>query len=186
MTVGEYTARIGGFTRTVPLVPISADFSIAYLDFLCDRPLVRAAANGLAERLSPLGIECLVGPATGAIPLCFMTADLLDIPHVVLRKETRGYMGEAVRVPVRSAAAAESECLLVEGRYLDLLRSSRIALLDTVVTTGNTFRAMESLMIRAGATVAARAAALIEGDTVDPEDFVHLGQLPLFLNSPAS
>jgi adenine phosphoribosyltransferase len=176
----EYIVRVGNLERTVQLVPISDTTAIAYLDFLCDRELVEATAQALADALGPLDVQCVVAPEVGAIPLCYMVSSRLGVRHVILRKLIRGYMGPTHSAQVRSAAASTQESLLVEDRYLPLLKSSRVALLDTVTTTGSTFKAMTSLMDAQAVNVVARAVAFVEGDLIDAHDYVFLGRLPVF------
>lgn len=175
-----YTVRVGDLERAVQLVPVSDTTAIAYLDFLCDRELVEATARELAEVLGPFDVECVVAPEAGAIPLCYVVSTRLEVPHVILRKGVRGYMGSTHSARVRSAAAPSQESLLVEDRHLPLLRSSRVALLDTVTTTGSTFEAMTSLMDAQDVNVVVRAVAFVEGDLLDASDYVHLGRLPTF------
>lgn len=173
-----FTVNIGDFERSVPLVAISPGVAIAYLDFLCDRELIHAAGRELARLLAPLRPGCLVAPATGAIPLCYETSCALDVPYVILRKGVRGYMERTLSAPVRSAAAPTDETLLVEERYLALMKYSRVVLLDTVTTSGSTFDAMAALMRAVAVEPIARAVAFVEGESVDARAYVHIGTLP--------
>jgi len=53
-----------------------------------------------------------------------------------------------------------------------------VGLVDDIVSTGETLQAMGELVRRAGGTVVAKAALLVEGD--DRADVHHLGILPVF------
>lgn len=178
---GNHEVHVGDFRRNVPLVEVSSGTWMAYLDFLCDRDLVSACAAGLAEQLSQTQFGCLVAPATGAIPLCFAVAELMDVPYVILVKSKRQYMKDAITTSVRSVAALETESLLLEERYVPLLKAcSPVVLLDTVTTSGATIEAMTSMMKACGTPVAAKVVAFVEGHLVDSSEFVHLGTLPIF------
>ena len=179
-----YTLQIHEFKQTVKLVDVSPTTRIAYLDFLSDIPLIWACARELRSKLKELKPSTLVAPATGAIPLCFATAHLLNAKMVILRKDSRGYMQGTHSTPVSSVAALSSEQLLIEDRYIPLLQDGPVVLLDSVTTSGSTFKAMNSLMRTIGVKVAAQAVAFIEGDQVVPDNFIHVGRLPIFTSDP--
>ena len=174
----HYSLEVEGQKFCVPLVEIGK-YRIAYLDFLSDRRLIRTCAKALAERLNK-NTGAVVVPATGAIPLGFSVAELLDLPFVVLRKNRRGYMKAALMVQVSSVAALDQEDLLLEDKYIAVLRNKPVNLLDTVTSTGATFRAMEQLMKLANVSIATRAVAFTEGPSDPNGDIVSLGRLPLF------
>lgn len=62
----------------------------------------------------------------------------------------------------------------------DKIRGKNICLLDDVISTGESMRAMETLVQQAGANVVARAAVLAEGEAADRKDIIFLKKLPLF------
>jgi len=49
-----------------------------------------------------------------------------------------------------------------------------------VISTGESLRAMEELVEKAGGVVAGKMAVLAEGDAAKRDDIIVLGQLPLF------
>ncbi len=183
-----YEVELPGYRRSVALRR-AGDTLIAYLDFLNDRPLVRACADRLAERLAELDdVDLLVAPEAGAIALCFLVAERLDVPHVIARKRSRDYMPmAALSVPVQSITALKPEILVLDADAAARLDGRRVALLDTVISTGSTMGAVERLAGMAGAQVTRRVVAFTEGDprTAD-ERLVSLGALPVFPASPVA
>ena len=183
-----YDVELPGFKRSVALRRAGTTL-IAYLDFLNDRPLVRACADGLAQRLSELGdVDLLVAPEAGAIPLCFLVAERLDVPHVIARKRSRDYMPTAaLAVPVQSITALKPEILVLDAEAAARLEGRRVALLDTVISTGSTMGAVERLAEMAGATVTRGVVAFTEGDTrASDERLVSLGALPVLSAADAA
>ena len=184
---GDYfEVELRGYRRSVALRRAGTTL-IAYLDFLNDRPLVRACADSLAERLAASDdVDLLVAPEAGAIPLCFLIAERLDIPHVIARKRSRDYMPmAALSVPVQSITALKPEILVLDADAAAGLHGRRVALLDTVISTGSTMRAVELLAEMAGAQVMRRVVAFTEGDTrADDERLISLGALPVFPAAP--
>ncbi|MGM9661784.1 MAG: adenine phosphoribosyltransferase, partial [Oscillospiraceae bacterium] len=53
-------------------------------------------------------------------------------------------------------------------------------IVDDVISTGESLRALEELVRQAGGTVAGRAAVLAEGDAAKRDDIVYLEKLPTF------
>ena len=183
----SYDVELPGYRRSVALRRAGTTL-IAYLDFLNDRPLVRACADSLAERLGALDdVDLLVAPEAGAIPLCFLVAERLEIPHVIARKRSRDYMPmAALSVPVQSITALKPEILVLDRDAAARLKDRRVALLDTVISTGSTMGAVERLAEMAGATVTRQLVAFTEGDTrADDERLVSLGALPIYAATPA-
>lgn len=177
-----YVVRLDDFERTVPLRR-AGDTLIAYLDFLNDRELVRACADDLAARLSVLDdVDLLLAPEAGAIPLCFLVAERLDLPHVIARKRSRDYMPlAALSVPVQSITALKPELLVLDAGSAARLKGRRVAVLDTVISTGSTMRAVERLADMASAHVTHRVTAFTEGDPrTGDEKLISLGALPVF------
>lgn len=177
-----YVVRLGGFERTVALRRAGPTL-IAYLDFLNDRPLVRACADDLAERLEAIDdVELLLAPEAGAIPLCFLLAERLDLPHVIARKRSRDYsQTAALSVPVQSITALKPEILALDHESAGRLKGRRVTILDTVISTGSTIGAVERLAEMAGGVVTRRVTAFTEGDArTDDARLISLGSLPVF------
>ena len=55
-----------------------------------------------------------------------------------------------------------------------------MVILDDVISTGESLRAMEELCRQVGANVVGKMAVLAEGDAINRDDIIVLGQLPLF------
>jgi adenine phosphoribosyltransferase len=176
-----YPVALPGYERTVALRR-AGDALIAYLDFLNDRRLVRACADQLAERLRvESAAEMIVAPEAGAIPLCFLIAERLDLPHVIARKRSREYLPmSALSVPVKSITALRPEILVLDDSSADRLRGHRVALIDTVISTGSTMDAVARLAEMSGATVVTRAVAFTEGPGAAAAGVLALGALPTF------
>ena len=52
--------------------------------------------------------------------------------------------------------------------------------MDDVISTGESLRALEVLVEKAGGIIAGRMAVLAEGDAQDRADIIYLEKLPLF------
>src|SRR5437660_1305384 len=97
-----YTVDVAGVTRELPLFEVAPGVRIAILNILGDTELVRAAADALADRIGELDADVLVTAETKSIPLVHELSTRLDLPYVVLRKQYRPYMGDALAVETLS------------------------------------------------------------------------------------
>ena len=55
-----------------------------------------------------------------------------------------------------------------------------ILIVDDVISTGESLKALEDLVLKAGGVIAGRMAILAEGDAQKREDIIYLEKLPLF------
>ncbi|MEG3067952.1 MAG: hypothetical protein RQM95_06960 [Syntrophaceticus schinkii] len=55
-----------------------------------------------------------------------------------------------------------------------------MAIVDDVISSGETIEAIRRLIEKAGGTVVAAAAILVEGDAEGLEDIIYLKELPVF------
>src|SRR2546426_89539 len=83
-----------------------------------------------------------------------------------------------VVVRYKPITAKMEQELYIDGRDSVKVKGKRVGLVDDIVSTGETLQAMGELVRRAGGTVVAKAALLVEGD--DRVDVHHLGILPVF------
>ena len=60
------------------------------------------------------------------------------------------------------------------------MEGKRILVVDDVISTGESLKALEVLVEKAGGVICGRMAILAEGDAQDREDLVYLEKLPLF------
>ena len=60
------------------------------------------------------------------------------------------------------------------------MRGKRILIVDDVISTGESLRALEELVAQAGGIVCGKMAILAEGDAQERKDLIYLEKLPVF------
>ncbi len=172
-----YDLEIAGVSRKLPLIQVAPDTWIAYYYSLGDTEVIDHAARALVEAVS--GCEMFVTTETKGIPLAHALAAYSGMkPYVVCRKEIRPFMLSPLSVRYRPITAKSEEELFMDGRDALKVRERRVCLVDDIVSTGETLRAMAELVEQAGGSVVATAALLLEGAEI--EGVHHLGVLPVF------
>ncbi|MFB6490604.1 MAG: phosphoribosyltransferase family protein [Thermoproteus sp. AZ2] len=187
-----YAVRVAGVERKLPIIPLGpveilGEVLEAYIAsdhelILGDVEFLAAAARGLAELIRPYRPEVLLAPEAKSIALAYGVARELGLPRfVVARKSVKAYMGGHIAVEVNAITTKEKQRLVLDRDSADYLRGRRVCLIDDVVSTGSTMRALEELAKAAGAQVACRAAIWVEGPWVEDDEVLRLGELPIFV-----
>jgi len=182
-----YEITVAGLRRKLPVVPITDSLWIAAFVLWGDVEMTNVCAQHLADRLRRFSFEYLVSVEAKALPLAHMIATYLSdpsagrfFPYVVCRKSVKGYMKSPLTVEVKSITTAAAQTLVLDGNEAARLRGARVAVVDDVVSTGGSLKAVDELLRRVDARVVAHATVLLEeGGYQDPE-LISLGTLPVF------
>lgn len=175
----EYTLHVAGLTRSLPLCRVTDDLYIAAFVIFGDVALTSACARALLKAAPPHDI--LITAESKGIPLCYEMARLHgENTYLVARKEKKLYMRDVFSVEVQSITTPKRQTLFLDGGDAALLYGRRVLLVDDVISTGESLRALEKLVKVAGGHVAGRMAVLAEGDAQFREDIIYLEKLPLF------
>ena len=177
---GTYPVEIAGVHRELTLFEVKPGLRIAILNILGDTELVQACARALAQKLSSVNFDVLLTAESKSIPLIFALAVETKKPYVVLRKSYKPYMGDVLSAETLSITTGEPQMLYLDEKDIDLVRGKRVAIVDDVISTGSTLQAMQLLVQKANAKVAAEAAIFTEGERAKWANIISLGHLPVF------
>ena len=174
-----YPIDIAGVHRELPICPLNENLSIAAFVIFGDPELTSAAAEALLER-APEYDYILTAEAKG-IPLAHEMARIAgNQKYFVARKKSKAYMSGVFEVKVRSITTAGEQSLFLDKAEADLIKGSRILIVDDVISTGQSLLAVEELIHAAGGNIVGRMAILAEGDAQTRDDIIYLEKLPLF------
>lgn len=174
-----YTIKVAGYTRHLPIIKIRENLSIASFNLLGDVELVQATAKELLQRLPH--VDVLITAEAKGIPLIYELSKMLKLPrYVVARKQVKSYMFKPIIHEVHSITTAESQILALDYEDAAFLNYKRVAIIDDVISSGSSLEALETLVNKAGGQIVAKACILVEGESVDRQDVIHLDELPLF------
>ena len=174
-----YTLHVAGLTRELPIIKLSYDLSIASFVILGDTEIVRKTAPIIAKKLPE--VDFIVTAEAKGIPLAYEISKILNLDeYIVARKSIKAYMEEPIEVEINSITTTNSQKLYLNNQDAKKIKGKRIALVDDVISTGQSLKALERLVEKAGGKVLAKAAILAEGDAKDRKDIVFLEALPTF------
>lgn len=174
-----YELNVAGLIRKLPIIKITPGLSIASFVILGDCEMVTAAAPLIADRLPE--IDYIMTAEAKGIPLVNEVCRILGHPrYIVARKSVKSYMDDPLEIEVESITTQRVQRLYLDKNDTERIRGKRVAILDDVISSGESLRALEKLAVKAGAVIAAKAAILAEGDAAERDDILYLEKLPLF------
>ena len=160
----KYRMNIAGLDRDLPLCKVSDDLYIGAFVMFGDAEITVACARELLAR-APKDYDYLLTAEAKSIPLIHEMARQSGAKeYFVARKGLKVYMPRPLHVTVRSITTQHDQDLYLSGEEADKIRGKRVLIVDDVISTGESLRAMEELVEKAGGTVAGRMAVLAEGD----------------------
>lgn len=174
-----YELHVAGCTRQLPVLNITDKLAIAGFVILGDVEIVENTARDLAVKV-PKDCDYVMTAETKGIPLAAELAkNLGQKTYLVARKSVKAYMDDPIWVEDESITTAGKQKLYLSASDVNLIRGKKVLLVDDVISTGGSMKALKELAEKAGATVCCQAAILAEGDAAKRDDIVFLEELPL-------
>ena len=174
-----YRMKVAGLDRDLPICPVNENLYIAGFVIFGDQELTVACARELLKR-APEYDYIITAEAKG-IPLAHeMARQAGDSKYILARKGPKLYMRDIFSVTVNSITTAKEQKLYLDGTDAALMQGKRILIVDDVISTGESLKALEALVEMAGGNIVGRMAILAEGDAQVRPDLIYLEKLPLF------
>ncbi len=175
-----YPMTIAGIQRELPLCKVADDFYIGAFIMFGDAEITVACARELLAR-APKDYDYLLTAEAKSIPLIHeMARQSGAATYFVARKGMKVYLTNPIHVKVRSITTQREQELFLSGEDAAMMKGKKILIVDDVISTGESMRALEELVAQAGGEVAGRMAVLAEGDAQERQDIVYLEKLPVF------
>ena len=173
-----HTMTIAGVQRDLPICKVSDDLYIGAFVIFGDVELTVKTAEALLKKAPEY--DYMISAEAKGIPLGYEMARQSGKPYQIARKYPKLYMTDPVSVQLRSITTDKEQTLYLDGPEMAAMRGRRVLIVDDVISTGESLRALALLVERAGGVLAGQCAILAEGDAIGREDIVYLEPLPLF------
>lgn len=174
-----YKMNIAGLDRALPLCPISDTLQIGAFVIFGDPELTTACAQALLDKAPEY--DYLISAEAKGIPLVHEMARLAgNQKYFLARKAPKLYMTGVFEAELRSITTAKDQKLYLDMADAELMKGKKILIVDDVISTGESLRAIEHLVEKAGGIICGKMTILAEGDAQEREDLVYLEKLPLF------
>ena len=174
-----YPMHVAGLTRDLPLCKVTDDLYIGAFVIFGDVELTVACARELLKKAPEYDV--LITAESKGIPLAYEMARQAGTNRYLLaRKSPKLYMKNVFTVKVNSITTAKEQILCIDQDDVDFMQGKRVLIVDDVISTGESLKALETLVERAGGNIVGRMAILAEGDATERDDIIYLEKLPLF------
>ena len=176
--MGEvYKMTIAGCDRELPICPISDKLDIAGFVMFGDVEITEKVAQALMEKCPEHDI--IITAESKGIPLAYEMARIGCREYVVARKGIKAYMTNPIKVEVKSITTDHVQTLYLSEEDCTKLKNKRILIVDDVISTGESLKALESLVEKAGGNIVGKMAVLAEGSAAQRKDIQFLAPLPM-------
>lgn len=173
-----YEMTIAGCKRKLPLCEVSPSLDIAAFIMFGDVEVTVACAKELLAKCPEH--DFIVSAEAKGIPLCYEMARQGCGEYVVARKSVKVYMNNVIQVDCKSITTANQQTLYLDGNDAEKIKGKRVLIVDDVISTGDSLKALEELVNRAGGIIVGKATVLAEGNAKDRDDIIYLEPLPVF------
>ena len=173
-----YELHIAGLTRKLQKFPVSDSLDIAAFILFGDVELTEHCASELLKKAPEF--DYIVTPEAKSIPLAYEMSRLSGKKYIVARKGVKVYMDNPVKVTETSITTQKEQTLFLGHEDGDLLDGKRVLIVDDVISTGESLKAVQKLVKEFNGNIVASCAPLAEGDSAERDDIVFLEKLPLF------
>lgn len=175
---GTYKMTIAGLERELPLCPLNDKIDIGAFVMFSDVEITVASATELLKKCPEFDV--IITAESKGIPLAYEMSRQSGKPYVVARKSIKLYMSEPVSVTVKSITTSAEQTLYLSAEKAEFVRDRKVLIVDDVISTGESLKALEKLVESAEGEISAKAAVLAEGDAAERKDIIFLEKLPLF------
>lgn len=174
-----YRINVAGVERDLPICEVNEHLDIAGFVIFGDVELTVKTAKALVERLPEHDV--MITAESKGIPLIHEMARQSGVNRYILaRKGPKLYMTDVFTVEVNSITTDHQQILCIDGKDAEYMKGKRVVIVDDVISTGESLKALETLVEKAGGNIVGRLAILAEGDAAKRDDITYLEELPLF------
>lgn len=174
-----FRMEIAGLQRDLPICEVNEHLDIAAFVMFSDVDMTVRCAEELLKK-APEHDIILTAESKG-IPLAYEMAKQEGKNYVLARKSAKLYMTNPIEVNVKSITTAKVQTLYIDEIDATRLNNKRVLIVDDVISTGESLKALEELVKHTNATIVGKMAVLAEGDAAERNDIIYLEKLPLFL-----
>ncbi|MBQ5800489.1 MAG: adenine phosphoribosyltransferase [Clostridia bacterium] len=174
-----YKLKVAGIERDLPLCPLNEKMCIGAFVLFGDVELTERCAEALCK-IAPEH-DIMITAESKGIPLVYaMTRIMGRNKYILARKTPKLYMRDVISYELDSITTAKHQTLYLDGYDAEFMKGKRVLIVDDVISTGESLRALENLVNEAGGEIVGKMAVLAEGDATERKDIIYLEKLPLF------
>ena len=175
-----HVVDIKGYKHELPIIKLSDTVSIAFLNLHGNPNLTEHCGKEIAKIAKD--VDVLITAESKGLQLTHVVARELNMPYyAVARKTMKLYMDDSISISYGSSiTTGKNQQFFLSRHDADLLKDKNVAIIDDVISTGESLKGLEALVKKAGGTVKRKIFVLAEGEAADRKDIDYLEKIPLF------
>lgn len=174
-----HTVDICGYTANLPVIKLPSGISIAFFNLHGNSALTEHCGKELAKKVKDA--EVLITAESKGLQLTHVVARELSMPYyAVARKAKKLYMQDGIHVSYgESITTGKPQEFHLSGHDVDLIKGKKVAIIDDVISTGESLKGLTDLVEKAGGKVVQNLFVLAEGDSKDRPNVDYLATIPI-------
>jgi len=177
----KHIVTIKNRTEELPVLQIGDNLSIAFFNLHGNVELTEHCATHIAQLVKQSGAQVILTAESKGLQLAHCVAKILAHKfYAVARKSHKLYLQDGLKVTYASITTKGEQSFYLSQADTNLLRGKIVAIIDDVISTGESIAALENLCKQASATIALKAAVLAEGNAATRNDISFLATIPIF------
>ncbi len=174
-----FEVDIKGYKAQLPILNLNDTVNIAFFNLHGDSTLTEHCGKEIAKLITDS--EVVITAESKGLQLTHVVARELNMPYyAVARKSKKLYMQDGISVEYGSSiTTGKEQCFYLSKHDVELIRGKKVAIIDDVISTGESIKGLESLVEKAGGIINQKLFVLAEGDAKNREDIKYLASIPL-------
>lgn len=174
-----FKVNIKGFDAELPVLPLPNGVKIAFFNLHGATAMTEHCGKELAKLAG--GADVVITAESKGLQLAHVVArELGQDFYAVARKSKKLYMQDGISVQYGSSiTTGKDQEFYLSKHDVDLIKGKKVAIVDDVVSTGESLKGLEDLVLKAGGIIYKKLFVLAEGKAKDRPDIAYLATIPL-------
>lgn len=174
-----FNVDIKGVVAKLPILELPSGIKIAFFNLHGNPSLTEHCGIEIAKLVSDCDV-ILTAESKGLQLAHVVARELNHEFYAVARKSKKLYMQDGISVSYGSSITTGKEQEFYLSKHdVDLIKGKKVAIVDDVVSTGESVAGLAHLAEKAGGKVVKKLFVLAEGDAKDRPDVEYLASIPL-------
>ena len=174
-----FKVDLNGYNASLPILTLPSGVKIAFFNLHGASEMTEHCGKELAKLVTDS--EVIITAESKGLQLAHVVARELNHNfYAVARKSKKLYMQDGISVAYGSSiTTGKNQELYLSKHDVDLIKGKKVAIVDDVISTGESLKGLEALVTKAGGIVNQKLFVLAEGDAKNRDDVKFLATIPL-------
>lgn len=174
-----YELDIKGYKAYLPILPLPSGISICFFNLHGATDMTEHCGKELAKFAEDCDV--VVTAESKGLQLAHVVARELNMPYyAVARKSKKLYLQDGISISYGSSiTTGKDQEFHLSKHDIDLIKGKKVAIIDDVISTGESLKGLERLVEKAGGIITKKLFVLAEGDAANRDDVKFLAKIPI-------